>query len=1022
MIWSTRTILVWAAAAVVYCSEPARAQFATERGGSAGCTEAPGTLTHNISAVDVRLVANGNLFASFNDIVRYEVPAGSGIRPLRSAGLWIAGRAGEAVKSSIAHREIPESQFHPGPLDGFGMPLEDCSNYARIWTVSTDDLIEYESTGQPALHLTQWPTGLGAPTVDASGQLIDLADQPLEQRLTRLVDLEAGERPAMKGHRMSWWIMNDVGIRDTATAMFLEIHNTAYSVEVDGPLGNTTFYETRVFARGDNSLSGLHIGVQADVNLGLHEHATGMPDDYVGVDVDAGLAYAYNADDNDEKGYGDSPAAIGLKFLDGPAISSFLAYAAGDGPTGDPATSEEYYNYLRGLWKDGEPVTYGETGYGGSGTETTFMFDGSPPEYWSELDVDGLSTANNPTGGRRFVVSTGPTDLERGSVVDLSYALVWAYGESNLGALDALRSAASEVAGVFSDGSYPEPNFVPQVAQAVIPEYVQFGVAAGRDTTVAVHLRNLGGNYYRWAVTSDLNPTFSDFLVTRNAAGPLDPPEYGAFTGNDSGFPHPTTDGIPTAGRQQSESDAVWGIHAWDATGFDTFLSQVLRPHSEGRLGNDDYELRFTTEGSSAMRIFDDSALVHVPFELWRIGSSHDEDDSDDVRLVPVLCEACRPELASGAFDIGGDHAVSPGADDPYTEPIYWYEPVSLAPGRGGYDAFLEPPHPLGGEIMARMVLVQLDGGTAPPYEPALPEEGTVFQIRTGQDVLQRAKPTEGAVGPFSAGDVNLELVAPQTPARYVDTLTVETNVEHVIQVVIDVANVEHVLSVDAESTLVYHFVNGSDTVATITFLDAGSVSEVSLLEHTTDAPPGLEPALTRYFDVSTIGDGYEATLELHYHDDDLIDGSVTSDESDLELIRWNGTRWVYAGGLADGEHNTVTLSGLTGLGRFAIADPEVVFLGTNPDALDGQLALEPVYPNPVADVAHVGFTVPTHSRVRLDLFDLLGRRVAVLRDDLADAGSHVIPYDVGSLPSGVYFVRLTSGSESQVRSLVVVR
>ncbi len=81
------------------------------------------------------------------------------------------------------------------------------------------------------------------------------------------------------------------------------------------------------------------------------------------------------------------------------------------------------------------------------------------------------------------------------------------------------------------------------------------------------------------------------------------------------------------------------------------------------------------------------------------------------------------------------------------------------------------------------------------------------------------------------------------------------------------------------------------------------------------------------------------------------------------------------------------------------------------------------VYPNPSAGRGTVTVTVPASVHLRLAVFDVLGRRVAVLADGPREAGAHGFAFDGARLPAGVYLVRAEVGG-AQVLSarLTVVR
>ena len=86
--------------------------------------------------------------------------------------------------------------------------------------------------------------------------------------------------------------------------------------------------------------------------------------------------------------------------------------------------------------------------------------------------------------------------------------------------------------------------------------------------------------------------------------------------------------------------------------------------------------------------------------------------------------------------------------------------------------------------------------------------------------------------------------------------------------------------------------------------------------------------------------------------------------------------------------------------------------------------ALEQAYPNPVrlsASAVSVSFNLPAEQHARLELFDALGRSVAVAADADFAAGRHVRQLPVAGLRSGIYFYRLTSSGQTLTRRLSVV-
>jgi hypothetical protein len=65
---------------------------------------------------------------------------------------------------------------------------------------------------------------------------------------------------------------------------------------------------------------------------------------------------------------------------------------------------------------------------------------------------------------------------------------------------------------------------------------------------------------------------------------------------------------------------------------------------------------------------------------------------------------------------------------------------------------------------------------------------------------------------------------------------------------------------------------------------------------------------------------------------------------------------------------------------------------------------------------------LPVASDVKLEIFDLLGRQVAVLVDGWADPGNHQVTFNGSSLASGTYLCRLQAGTFSQTRRMVLLK
>ncbi|SHK85252.1 T9SS type A sorting domain-containing protein [Rhodothermus profundi] len=111
------------------------------------------------------------------------------------------------------------------------------------------------------------------------------------------------------------------------------------------------------------------------------------------------------------------------------------------------------------------------------------------------------------------------------------------------------------------------------------------------------------------------------------------------------------------------------------------------------------------------------------------------------------------------------------------------------------------------------------------------------------------------------------------------------------------------------------------------------------------------------------------------------------------------------------GEYKLVPEDPATDIGTITDVDPG--------EALPATFALAPNYPNPFADVTTLRYTLPQTGPVRLEVFDLLGRRVAVVVDGVQPAGMHEVKLDGRHLSNGLYVVRLTTEAGTATRMIV---
>jgi hypothetical protein len=79
-------------------------------------------------------------------------------------------------------------------------------------------------------------------------------------------------------------------------------------------------------------------------------------------------------------------------------------------------------------------------------------------------------------------------------------------------------------------------------------------------------------------------------------------------------------------------------------------------------------------------------------------------------------------------------------------------------------------------------------------------------------------------------------------------------------------------------------------------------------------------------------------------------------------------------------------------------------------------------YPNPFNSSTTIEFGLPEAGRVRIDIYDLLGRRIETLVDEEKRAGQHRIVWDASGHSSGVYFYRIEAGDFVETKRMVYLK
>jgi D-alanyl-D-alanine carboxypeptidase len=122
---------------------------------------------------------------------------------------------------------------------------------------------------------------------------------------------------------------------------------------------------------------------------------------------------------------------------------------------------------------------------------------------------------------------------------------------------------------------------------------------------------------------------------------------------------------------------------------------------------------------------------------------------------------------------------------------------------------------------------------------------------------------------------------------------------------------------------------------------------------------------------------------------------------------------------LVNSFHSTID----NGLNRFALAILDELYrpAPTNSVAQDAGAIITRIVPNPVIDRATVEYSVPSRSRVAVEVVDAVGRTIATVKDEMQEMGHHAATIDLDGVAAGAYFCVVRVGGDVKVMPVQVM-
>lgn len=449
-----------------------------------------------LNNINARFSARGNHF--FYENAKFEVPKFSGKTTIFSNALWIGGMSEDSVLHLAAERygqgpntapALTKLDYSVGPvMDSSAYSIVQDTTWNYIWNLTKSEIDYHKSHWgnagyQPIHDILTWP-GNGNVALGQAPILAPFYDRNNDGHY----DPMDGDYPLIKGDQSLFFIFNDdrkLHEETEGNKMKVEIHGMAYAFDIpgDSAFWNTLFLNYKIYNRSQRTYYNTYLGTFTDIDLGWSR------DDFVGCDVQRGCFFGYNGTPIDGNGqpeaYGENPPAQSVTILAGPFMDpdgidnpkkdnsgnqlcneSVNGFGFGDDIVDnerygmrkfvyinnslsgvpaymqDPNYAQEYYNLMKGIWKDGTRMVYGGNGNlsaGGYGPACDFMFPGlsdtlnwgagcqtpNGPVNWTE------ETAGNNPSDRRAMASMGPFTFHPGDVQDVEMAFTFARDYGN---------------------------------------------------------------------------------------------------------------------------------------------------------------------------------------------------------------------------------------------------------------------------------------------------------------------------------------------------------------------------------------------------------------------------------------------------------------------------------------------------------------------------------------------------------------------------------------------------------------
>ncbi len=142
--------------------------------------------------------------------------------------------------------------------------------------------------------------------------------------------------------------------------------------------------------------------------------------------------------------------------------------------------------------------------------------------------------------------------------------------------------------------------------------------------------------------------------------------------------------------------------------------------------------------------------------------------------------------------------------------------------------------------------------------------------------------------------------------------------------------------------------------------------------------------------------------------------GSCFSNSEEIKVY----SEKVFTGFMEDAGFRCVVSDGFSKPDSISFAKTELA----SGEEISPEFRLHDAYPNPFNPETVIKINLPEQTKVKIEIFDFLGRRVKELADEVFEAGEHNFRFNGSDLSSGIYFCKMKAKKSVQVKRLILMK